>query len=148
MIDIIILIGCTLCGFACGKYLEKRIRRKGEFYSDLLRYVTLLKLNVEGKQVELSTFNEEFCQNCSESFAQYLLEGKVKCAFSKLQKSNVVAFFENIGCVSSEELIRHIDYYKEVFDTDAKKIKEEVGKASICAKLGILLGVMVGIVLM
>ena len=148
MLDIIILISCALCGFACGKYLEKRVRRKGEFYSDLQRYITLLKVNVEGKQVELSDFNEEFCQNCSVAFSQYVQEGKIKCAFSSVQKSNVESFFDNIGCVSSEELIRHIDYYKAVFETDAKKISEEVSKASIYAKLGILLGVMIGIVLM
>ena len=148
MLDIIILIVCALCGFVCGKYLEKRARRKGEFYSDLQRYVALLKVNVEGKQVELDSFNEEFCSNCSEPFFQYVQEGKFKCAFSTQQKSNVESFFDNIGCVSSQELIRHIDYYKTVFDADAKNITEEVSKASIYTKLGILLGVMVGIVLM
>ena len=148
MLDIIILIACALCGFACGKYLEKRVKRKGEFYFDLQRYVTLLKVNVEGKQVELSAFNEEFCQNCSETFCQYIQENKVKCALSPLQKSNVAGFFDNIGCVSSQALIRHIDYHKAVFEADAKNISSEVSKASIYTKLGILLGVMVGIVLM
>ena len=148
MLDIIILISCAMCGFICGKYLEKRTRRKGEFYSDLQRYITLLKVNVEGKQVELDVFNEEFCKNCSDSFCLYVQEGKMRCAFSKSQKSNVATFFDNIGCVSSQELIRHIDYYKAVFEADAKKISEEVAKASIYTKLGILLGVMVGIVLM
>ena len=148
MLDIIILILCTLCGFACGKFLEKRIKRKGEFYTDLLRYVTLFKLNVEGKLIELATFNEQFCQNCSASFAQYIQEGKIKCAFTSLQKGNITSFFNNTGCVSSEELIRHIDYYKAVFETDAKQISEQVAKSSIYTKLGILLGVMVGIVLM
>ena len=148
MLDIIILITCALCGFVCGKYLEKRVRRKGEFYSDLQRYITLLKVNVEGKQVELDAFNEEFCNGCSDAFRHYVYEGKVKCAFSRSQKSNVAAFFDNIGCVSSQELIRHIDYYKAVFEADAKKITDEVNKASIYSKLGILLGVMVGIVLM
>ena len=148
MLDIIILITCALCGYACGKYLEKRIKRKGEFYSDLIRYVTLLKVNVEGKQVELYAFNEEFCQNCSEVFCHYIREGKLQRTFSAVQKSSVVAFFDNIGCVSSEELIRHIDYYKTVFEIDGKKISAEVDKSSIYAKLGILLGVMVGIVLM
>ena len=147
MLDIIILIACALCGFACGKYLEKRIKRKGQFYSDLIRYVTLLKVNVEGKQVELSEFNEEFCTFCSEPFREYVEEGKVIRSLSSLQKGNVNGFFDNIGCVSSEELIRHIDYYKTVFESDAKKISEEVGKASIYTKLGILLGVMVGIIL-
>ena len=148
MFGIIILLACTLCGFACGKYLEKRTRRKGMFYSDLQRYITLLRSNIEGKQVELCVFNEEFCKNSSETFRQYIDEGKVKCSLTSLQKSNVEGFFNNLGCVNSQELLRHIDYYKVVFESDAKKISEEVSKASIYAKLGILLGVMVGIVLM
>ena len=148
MTNIIILITCALCGFACGKYLEKRTRRKGEFYSDLRRYVDLLKVNVEGKQVELSAFNDEFCQNCSEVFCHFIQENKIKCALSKQQKSNVTSFFNNIGGISSQELIKHIDYYKVVLDDDAKKISDDVSKASIYAKLGIFLGVMIGIVLM
>ena len=148
MLNIIILIACALCGFACGKYLEKRTRRKGEFFSDLQRYLSLLKVNVEGKQVELDLFNEEFCQSSSETFCQFVNGGKIKCSLSSLQKNNVNSFFDNIGCVTSQELIRHIDYYKAVFESDAKKISEEVSKASIYPKLGILLGVMVGIVLM
>lgn len=148
MLNIIILIACSLCGFICGKYLEKRVKRKGEFYSDLLRYITLLKVNVEGRQVELDSFNEEFCKTCSDSFCNYLQEGKLRCAISSSQKSSIVTFFDNIGCVTSQELIRHIDYYKAVFETDSKAITQEVAKASIYTKLGILLGVMVGIVLM
>ena len=148
MLNIIILIACAMCGFACGKYLEKRAKRKGEFYTDLQRYISMLKVNVEGKQVELDTFNEDFCQNSSEVFRRFLCERKYKCTLSSLQKSNITGFFDNIGCVSSQELLKHIDYYKVVFESDAKSISDEVVKASIYSKLGILLGVMVGIVLM
>ena len=148
MLDIIILIACALCGFVCGKYLEKRTKRKGDFYTDLVRYVTLLKVNIEGKQVELPVFNEEYCQTCSEVFSQYLIESKLRCALSSSQKSNIEGFFENIGCVTTQELNKHIDYYKTIFEADSKSISEEVSKASIYVKLGILLGVMVGIVLM
>ncbi|MCH5156947.1 MAG: hypothetical protein J1G02_03605 [Clostridiales bacterium] len=148
MLDIIILLACATCGFVCGRYLEKRIKRKGDFYSDLQRYVSLLKVNVEGKQVELAVFNEEFVKNSSDSFCKYINEGKLKCALSSLQRDNIDAFFNNIGCVNSQELIRHIDYYATVFASDAKKVSEEVNKAAIYTKLGVLLGVMVGIVLM
>ena len=148
MLDIIILIACALCGYVCGKYLEKRIKRKGDFYVDLQRYITLLRVNIEGRQMELSAFNEEFCKNCSDPFSKYIREGKINCVVSSSQKNNILMFFDNIGCVSSQELIRHIDYCKTVFEVDAKTVSEEVSKASIYTKLGILLGVMVGIVLM
>lgn len=147
MIDIVILIVCATCGFVCGKYLEKRIKYKGNFYLDLNRYVTLLKVNIEGRQIELSKFNEEFCENCSPVFREYIQNDKIRCGLSSVQKSNVYAFFGNLSCVSSQELTKHIDYYSYIFATENKQIESEVAKASIYVKLGILLGVMVGIVL-
>ncbi|MCH5151174.1 MAG: hypothetical protein J1F65_00750 [Clostridiales bacterium] len=148
MLDIIILIACALCGYACGKYLEKRIKRKGEFYSDLNRYVALLKVNVEGRQVELSTFDSEFTTNCSPTFREYLQNRKWKCSLTAAQKSEVSSFFDNMDCVSSQQLRKHIDYYATLFETSKQTVEKEVTKSSIYVKLGILLGVMVGIVLM
>ena len=149
MLDIIILIACTLCGFACGKYIEKRIKRKGEFFTDLSRYVMLLKINVEGRKLEINSFNEEFSSQCSQIFADYMRDGKFKCSLSPMQKSNVNKFFENLSCSSSEELSKHIDYYSALINADAKQVTEgEVAKATVYVKLGILFGMMVGIVLM
>ena len=149
MSDIIILIACTLCGYACGKYLEKRIKRKGEFMNDLTRYVMLLKVNVEGRRIELAKFNEEFMTQCSQAFADFLSAGKMRCSLSAIQKSNVEKFFDNLSCASSEELRKHLDYYGTVLGTDAKQVLEgEVAKASVYGKLGLLFGLMVGIVLM
>ena len=149
MVDIIILIACTLCGFVCGKYVEKRIKRKGEFFADLTRYVMLLKINVEGRKLELSKFNEEFSTQCSPVFADYLRDGKIRCSLNAMQKSNVTKFFDNISCASSEELEKHIEYYSALLNADAKQVTEkEVAKASVYVKLGVLFGMMVGIVLM
>lgn len=149
MIDIIILIACTLCGFACGKYLEKRVKRKGEFYTDLTRYVMLLKINVEGRKLEIARFNDEFCEQCSQIFADFLREQKIRCGLNAVQKSNVTKFFANLSCASSEELYKHIEYYSALLNADAKQIADgEVSKASIYVKLGALFGMMVGIVLM
>ena len=148
MIDIVILIACALCGYALGKYLEKRVKRKGNFYGDLTRYIALLKVNIERRQLELGKFNEEFGTNCSAVFRDYLQSSKFKVSLTTAQKENVAAFFNNLGCVSSQELIKHIEYYDHIFATDNRQIEVEVSKASIYVKLGILLGVMVGIVLM
>ena len=148
MIDIIILIACTLCGFACGKYLEKRVKRKGEFYSDLVRYLTLLKINVEGRKLEIARFNEEYTSQCSQVFADYLRDGRVRFSLNSLQKSNIGKFFDNLSCASSTELNKHIEYCVGVLGTDAKQVESEVAKASVYVKLGLLLGLMVGIVLM
>lgn len=149
MTNIILLIACSLCGYACGKYLENRIKRKGEFLSDLNRYVTLLKVNVEGKQLELSEFNAQFGSSCSEIFKEYLLDGKLKCTLSKLQRESVEMFFSNLSRSSSQELTKHLEYYGAVFESmDKQFTQKEIAGASMYVKLGILLGVMIGIVLM
>ena len=148
MIDIIILIACTLCGFACGKYLEKRIKCKGEFYADLSRYIMLLKINVEGRKLEIGKFNEEFCTQCGQAFANFLANGKIGCSLNSIQKSNVTKFFDNLSCGSSDELGKHIDYYSALISADGKLAENEVAKSSVYVKLGILFGMMVGIVLL
>ena len=148
MTDIIVLIACTLCGFAVGKYVEKRVKRKGEFYNDLTRYVMLLKVNVEGRKVELADFNREFTSQCSSVFADFIDGGKIACSLSGVQKDTVTKFFGNLSCSSSEELSKHIEYYNTVLAADSKQVTDEVAKASVYVKLGILFGLMVGIVLM
>ena len=148
MINIIILISCTLCGLAVGKYLEKRTKRRGEFYNDLVRYMTLLKINVEGRKLELADFNADFSKQCSNDFVEFLSTGKMKCSLNSLQKSNLNKFFDNLSCASSTELYKHIEYCAGILGNDAKQIESEVSKASVYVKIGLLLGLMVGIVFM
>lgn len=149
MTNIIILITCSLCGYACGKYLEKRVRNKGAFLTDLCRYASFLKVNVEGRCIELSKFNSEFASSCSEVFRDYLISGKLKCALTSTQKESVSNFFSNLDCASSQELTKHLDHYVAVFDDMSKQFtQKELSSSSMYSKLGVLLGVMLGIVLM
>lgn len=149
MTNIILLIACILCGYACGKYVEKRVKRKGEFFADLYRYAASLKANVDGRRVELDKFNDEFTSGCSSVFRSYLVEGKIKCSLSAVQKSNITNFFRNLSCASSKELTEHLEYFSTQFESESKVIFEnEVSKASVYVKLGILLGAMIGIVFM
>lgn len=146
MLDIILIICCTLAGFALGKFLERRIGEKGKFYQDLTMYVALLKDNVLGRQLELEKFNAEFIQNCGSTFKSYIQNGSVKNRFSKAQKANLDKFFGNLDCVSSQALVEHIDYYGKILSEDAQAVlKNEVAKSSIYSKLGMLLGAMLGI---
>lgn len=148
MTNIILLLACSLCGFAIGKYLEKRIKRKGDFYSDLTRYVALMKINIKGRKVELSRFNEEFCRSSSKLFADFLTDGELKCTLKQSQKNSVIQFFENLSCATSDALEKHIEYYAEIFATDSKDITKEVASVTIYSKLGLLLGMIVGIILL
>ena len=146
MIDILIIIGCTLIGYLLGKYIERKIFDKGKFYQDLTSYVMLLKDNVNGRQLELSSFNLEYSQGSGKIFSDFLLNNNLKSHLSKTQKDNLTAFFSKLDCVSSQALIEHIDYYGKILNDDAQNVlQNEVAKSSIYAKLGMLLGAMVGI---
>lgn len=148
MIDIIIVIGCILGGFVIGKFFERRISEKGAFYKDLTRYLSLLKDNVNGKQLELSGFNEEFSKNCGRSFADFIATKQLKLKIAKPQKDNISSFFDHLDCVSSQALVEHINYYGKILADDAEDVfRNEVAKSSIYGKLGMLLGAMLGILL-
>ena len=148
MTDIILLICCILAGYALGKFFERKASEKGRFYRDLTSYITLLKDNVNGRQLELKNFNDEFTQNCGGAFANYLLNNRIKVRMTKSQKNNLTQFYDNLDCVSSKALVEHLDYYGRILSDDAQDVmKNEVAKASVYAKLGMLLGAMLGILL-
>lgn len=148
MIDIIIVFACALCGFACGKYIEKRIRRKGEFYGDLVAYTAALKINIEEKQVELPQFNENFAAGCSGAFAEYLQTGSLKLHLPEQSRKEIENFFGSLGNSGSQLLASHINTYSAIFtELKRRQYENEVSKAGIYVKLAVLLGVMLGIVL-
>ena len=149
MIDIIIVICCILAGFALGKFIERRINEKGKFYRDLNSYVSLLKDNVTGQQLEIETFNKKIATNSSSKvFADYIQSHELKIGLTKSQKSNLTGFFDNLDCASSQALLDHLNYYEKILEDDAQKVlQQDVAKASIYSKLGMLLGAMLGILL-
>lgn len=148
MTDIIIVICCILGGFAVGKFIENQFRSKGRFYQDLTRYLSLLKDNIRGRQLELDKFNAAFASTCSRPFCDYLTSGKFHLKLNKSQRDHVEAFFNNLNCTSSQALIEHIEYYGKILSDEAKFVWDnEVVKSSIYTKLGMLLGAMLGILL-
>lgn len=126
--------------------MEKRILAKGKFYQDLTTYISLLKENVYGRQLELSVFDNEFAKSSGKAFADYILSRRLSVKLSRLQKDNLTSFFDNLDCISSQALIEHINYYGKILAEDAQKVlQSDVVRSSICSKLGMLLGAMIGI---
>lgn len=148
MLDIIIIICCISGGFALGKFVERRLGDKGRFYKDLTRYVLSLKENVGGRQLELAKFNEEFAQSCSKPFADYLLLGRLNVSLTKAQREDLRLFFDNLDCVSSQALLRHLECQGKILTAECDEVlSKETSKASVYGKLGMLLGAMLGILL-
>lgn len=144
MLNIILLTCCILAGFLIGRLIKKRVVQRNELIVDLVRYTELLKVNINGKQLELHKFDEEFSTTCSTTFRAYLTEKKYP-ALNAMQKKRVEDFFANLNCVSGNQLLQHLDFYKTQFDSDLQASTAEVAKASVYVKLGILLGAMIGI---
>ena len=148
MTDIVILIACSLCGFACGRLVEKRCLRRAEFVADLDKYVALFRANIEGRQIEKELFDREFCQNCSDVFREYMQTGKLRCKLSSAFQKDLDIFWNGLSCVNTDELKKNVDFFANIVSQELKKIQQDKGKLSVYTKLGILLGVTVGIVLM
>lgn len=148
MINIICVVCCILTGFAVGKFIEKTVGDKDKFYNDLMLYISELKENVSGRQLELAKFNQEFAKKSSRYFSDFIESGRICVKLSKVQKRNILTFFENLDCSSSQVLIEHINHCSAVLADDAKYVAQnEIAKASIYSKLGMLLGAMLGILL-
>lgn len=147
MIDIVIIITTSICGFFVGKFLSKRSAQKKIFYADMLRYIDQFAFNVKNTQKELGAFDEEFSRDCSEAFCTYIKEGKCASGISKSSKTVLADFRKDLNCISSEELLKRLEYYKGIFSAEFNAVCDEYKKSSIYSKLGILLGVMAGILI-
>ncbi len=148
MTNIIILFCTILAGFLIGKHFEKREAKKGLFFCDLKKYVALLKTNVSGRRLELSVFNDEFAKSSSLVFAVYLTDKQLPSCLNKNQKQLVQSFFDSLSAVTSSQLIANLDYYEQLISAEFSSISAKVNNRQICVKLGVLIGVMVGILLM
>ena len=148
MTNIIILFCCILSGFLVGRHLSKRIKDKENFFYDLTRYLSLLKVNVKGRCVELHHFNKEFATSCAEPFANLLLSNKVPTFLDANQKQLVTSIFANLSATTSTQLLSNIDYFEQLIANQVDGLSNTFHNGKMYSKLGVLLGVMVGILLM
>ncbi len=144
MTNIILLICCILGGFLLGRFLQKRVLARNDMFTNLVKYVAELKLNVNGKQVELDKFNTQFGESCSDVFRCYLTDKK-SSTLSERQKKMVDDFFANLNCTSGNQLLQHLEFYEKQFNTELETTSSEAKKSSVYVKIGLLLGAMVGI---
>ncbi|MCM1395424.1 MAG: hypothetical protein NC132_04845 [Corallococcus sp.] len=113
-------------------------------YLDLLKYIAALKLNVNGRQVELEKFNADFCVNCSGAFSAALCQNKFPRMKSDKRKT-VQDFFANLNCASGNQLLQHLEFYESQLRPDAEQCAQSAAKSAVYVKIGMLLGAMIGI---
>ncbi len=148
MTNIILLICTISAGFLVGKHFELKQKRKGDFFCDLKKYVVLLKTNVKSRRVELATFNAEFIQNSSRVFSCFLQNKVDVDCLSKSQRRLVFSLFDELSANTSSQLLDNLDYYERLVEEERNALSNAVRDRSVCVKLGVLLGVMIGILLM
>ena len=148
MTSIIILFCSILCGFLIGKHFQKRQMFRNQFFADLTKYILLLKANVATSRIEVPTFNKEFSKSSSAVFANFLSNNNDLSYLSKQQKALVVSFVESLKTTTSAQLINNLDYYYQLVNAEYSLITNSARNSFVCVKLGILVGVMVGILLM
>lgn len=148
MTNIMVLFCTILAGFFVGKHFEKCETQKYLFFCDLKKYAALLKTNVNGKRLELATFNCEFAKSSSTMFFAYIMENRLPSCLSKNQKQLVQSFFDSLSAVTSLQLLANLSYYEELISAEFSALSSRVSNRQICVKLGVLVGVMVGILLL
>lgn len=144
MINIILSICCILMGLLLGIAVKKQIVARAEVFSDAVKYAELFKLNVTGKRLEVAQFNANFLQECSKPFRAYFTD-KDCCRLSAQQRKHLKDFFDNLDCINGEALLQHLNFCQSVLQDDLSICKDAAAKSSLFVKLGLLLGVMVGI---
>ena len=113
-------------------------------YVDLMKYIAALKINVDGRKLELQKFNADFTKTCSSVFASALQGGKLPYV-KKDKRKNIEDFFSSLNCVSGSELVTNLTFYETQLKPDADDAMTAAKKSSVYVKLGLLIGAMVGI---
>lgn len=148
MTNIIILICTILAGFLVGRHFANIQMQRGQFFGDLTKYIILLKANISSRRDELDTFNKDFSQSSSEVFRNYLLGGSNPSFLTKKQRALVDAFFASLSNTTSVQLLNNLDYYQKLIELENSTVEKDARNGVVSVKLGVLLGVMVGILLM
>ncbi len=148
MRDIVLLICTILCGFFFGKYIQRVQVTRGQFFFDLQKYINLFQLNVAGRQLEVQTFNENFSQSCSKVFADFLQRGIIPNCLSKNQRKILGNFIVDCTALNSAELVKNLQYYQTLIKEECDLAVKNARSSFTFVKLGILLGVMIGILFM
>lgn len=148
MIDIVVLLCSIIGGTVVGIYAAKRKKQYCLFVCDLNRYLTEFAINVSGAKLLKSEFDKKFAGGCSTEFCKYLLSENRQCPYKNLSE-NLEGFMSGLSASSSEQLKYHLQEYSTKFKTVENSVVPQCAK--MCAtyiKLGFLLGVMAGIVVM
>ena len=144
MSGILLLICCILCGFCVGLFLQRRERDNVTFVEDLLRYIDLLRVNIDTERKSLAAFDSEFVARCGKQFSDYRSgTGGAPC-----KRTGKLAddFFDGVvACNNSQQLAKHLDYYKAVVAAQLAEMTCGGKRKDLYVKLGLLLGAMVGL---
>lgn len=144
MSGILLLICCILCGFCVGLFLQRRERDNVTFVEDLLRYIDLLRVNIDTERKSLAAFDSEFVARCGKQFSDY--RSGTGGAPGKRTGKLADDFFDGVvACNNSQQLAKHLDYYKAVVAAQLAEMSCGGKRKGLYVKLGLLLGAMVGL---
>ena len=153
MTDIIIIICTSLLGFLFGKAYEDRLLEKESLYVNLVDFTSKFKANVSCNRVLLDDYLKQFFENadgCFVCYSKHFLYGSKlnNKIVSKKEASYLERFFCGLKAKSTVELLDHLNYYKTYFSSTLKAVQSDnATKGKIGQKLGLLIGVIVGLVL-
>ena len=149
MLSVIVLVCCAAAGVACGVFATNRQKQRKQFLFDAHRYVVELKINVNGRRCLIADFNKEFAATACDAFKEYLTGDKHLTVDNSSDSKTVSKFFEELqGCCSSDLILSCLERYEGIFGALCKKCDDKFKDEHLYVKLGFLLGITIGIILM
>lgn len=128
-----------------GLFLQRREKDCVTFVEDLLRYIDLLRVNIDTERKSLAAFDSEFISRCGKQFSDYR-SGTGGGAPNKRTGKLADEFFDGVvACNNSQQLAKHLDYYKAVVAAQLAEMSCGGKRKGLYVKLGLLLGAMVGL---
>lgn len=125
-----------------GLFLQRREKDCVTFVEDLLRYIDLLRVNIDTERKSLAVFDSEFISRCGKQFSDY----RSGTGGAPSKRTLADDFFDGVvACNNSQQLAKHLDYYKAVVAAQLAEMSCGGKRKGLYVKLGLLLGAMVGL---
>lgn len=152
MTDIVIIFCSIGIGFACSCYANRQLHTEERLYKDLIVYChgMINNLSLDRKTIiDYYAFRQDsFDTEFRRLFESYYTANVAKVKIKYKLKKEIAFFFENLSCLNSGSLKKHLELHLALFESEYKRCySENAQKNSAYLKLGILLGLGVGLLL-
>ncbi|MCM1043841.1 MAG: stage III sporulation protein AB [Corallococcus sp.] len=144
MTDIVILILTGITGFLVGKHLENKLTKRERVFGELCAFCDSMANNIKSEKIALNDFIDMYQKKSSDEFSK-VIKG-ASPILAKHENEKVAEFLDGIKTSNTDFCLRHIERYSEIFKSFLEKqLAEANSKRNVYIKVGVLMGIAVGL---